>query len=324
MKVEFRLCRSWLLASLFVLSAACASTGSNEVSPYTDGAAAPRPDWMDEALSWNKLDLIESWLASADAERHPELKREAELTLAEGRLEFSERDATSRVAPTTSLKIRLDSARQGFEKLLAYDDLTILQRNRAEVGRRRSLALLGVARPRSDAGELHIVRRSEWGAAAPVPSRLTPMVGSWTRITIHHSAETTSTASGGSFDESARTLRSIQRYAMEDRNPRFGDIGYHYIIDSAGRIYEGRPLQWQGAHARGQNNYQNLGICLLGEFSDHTPTEAALASLGLLLNNVRASYRIPSSRVFGHRDLLTTECPGDALQAWIHRYKGHR
>jgi len=323
MKVECWFSRSWLVAGLFVLSAACASTGSDDFTPIEDGASPPRPDWIDEGLSWNKLDRIEAWLASAAAERDVELAREAELVLAEGRLEFSERDATSRMAPTSSLRLRLDSAREGFEKLLAYDDLTILQRNRAEVGRRRSLALLGVAEP-AGGDELHIVRRSEWGAAPPVPSRLTPMRGSWTRITIHHSAETTSTDRGGSFDDSARTLRSIQRYAMQERSPRFGDIGYHYVIDAAGRIFEGRPLQWQGAHARGQNNYQNLGICLLGDFTDDEPSAAALASLALLLNDVRAQYRIPSGRVLGHRDLLVTECPGDALQAWIQRYKGRR
>ena len=111
---------------------------------------------------------------------------------------------------------------------------------------------------------------------------------------------------------------------MQERNPRFGDIGYHYLIDAAGRIFEGRPIAWQGAHARGQNNYQNLGVCLLGDFTRGRPTEAALASLGLLLNELRARYRIPSGRVFGHRDLLVTECPGDALQDWIGRYKGRR
>lgn len=323
MKVEFRLCR-WALTALFVLTAGCASTPSDDLSDDLGRAARPRPDWVDEPLSWNKLDRIEAWLLSADADRDRELTREAELILAEGRLQFSERDATSRVAPTASLKLRLDSAREGFERLLAYDDLTIMQRNRAEVGRRRSLALLGTARPAGDADDLHIVRRSEWGAAPPVPSRLTPMKGSWTKITIHHSAETTSTDRGGSFDESARTLRSIQRYAMEERNPRFGDIGYHYVIDSAGRIFEGRPLQWQGAHARGQNNYQNLGVCLLGDFSGERPSAAALSSLEVLLKDVRARYRIPSGRVFGHRDILVTECPGDELQEWIQRYKGQR
>ena len=188
MKVELALRRSFWAAGLFVLVAACASSRVPHVSETGPGAEPPRPNWMDEGLSWDKLDSIEAWLGTSDALQNVELAREAELLLAEGRLAFSERDATSRFAPTTSLNLRLTSARKGFEKLLAYPDLTTTQRTRAEIGRRRALALLGASRPEQK-GELHIVSRSEWGAAPSEPSRLTPISGSWTRITIHHSAE---------------------------------------------------------------------------------------------------------------------------------------
>jgi hypothetical protein len=43
-----------------------------------------------------------------------------------------------------------------------------------------------------------------------------------------------------------------------------GDIGYHYIVDRSGAIWQGRRIRYQGAHARGSANNGNIGIVLLG------------------------------------------------------------
>ena len=158
-----------------------------------------------------------------------------------------------------------------------------------------------------------------WGARAPVRSRLDPVGGSWLRITIHHSDQVPGTRLDGTLADSQEALRKIQHNQIE--NERWGDIGYHLLIDASGRIFEGRSLEWQGAHARGDNNVRNLGICLLGDFRTRPPTSAALATLESLLEEARARYSIARSSVVCHRDLVNTICPGDALAAWVKGYR---
>ena len=102
----------------------------------------------------------------------------------------------------------------------------------------------------------------------------------------------------------------------------FGDIGYHYLIDPAGRVWAGRSLDYQGAHARGSNNIANIGICLLGNFDDERPRPTALRSLASLLGALRERHDIPAFRVYGHCDFCVTACPGRHLSSWVGRYKG--
>ena len=93
----------------------------------------------------------------------------------------------------------------------------------------------------------------------------------------------------------------------------FSDIGYHYVIKRNGTIQRGRPLMYQGAHAKGHNN--SIGICLVGgassagksefNFTKHQMT--ALETLCLRL--VNKIYMKPL-KVVGHRDLTKYKaCP---------------
>lgn len=129
-------------------------------------------------------------------------------------------------------------------------------------------------------------------------------------ITFHHDGmdafrDTTEWAA-------AARLETI-RVAHRRRNPPFGDIGYHYIIDPAGRVWQGRPLDWQGAHVGGQNE-GNLGICLLGNYEQQQPTAAQERAVQSFLSAQMAAYRVPPNRVYTHRELAATLCPGRYLQ----------
>ena len=104
----------------------------------------------------------------------------------------------------------------------------------------------------------------------------------------------------------------------------WGDIGYHYLIDPDGRVYEGRRLKWQGAHATGSNNIDNIGVCMIGNFAIERPTAAALNALDALLVDLRGKYGIPRSELHGHQHFTNTECPGVHLSAWLSRYKAGR
>ena len=275
------------------------------------------PEWIKEPLSWRKLEMIEQWLDREGASHSAELRIEAELTLNEGRVHFSQQDLDRESVSRDTLKLRVENAKKGFEGVLADSAANAGARIRAQNGVRRAQVLLSAP----GAKEVAIVRRAQWGARAARPGNLTPLKGQWSRITVHHSAETSSDPDGGSLEDSAATLRAIQKYHMDDAGHGWGDIGYHFVIDSGGRIFEARELEWQGAHAGGSHNQQNLGICLLGNFLKRSPTDAALKSLQLLLTQLRTKYRIPADRVEPHLFYGNTQCPGPALTAWLKKQK---
>ncbi|HBS28837.1 MAG TPA: hypothetical protein DEB06_05175 [Phycisphaerales bacterium] len=154
-----------------------------------------------------------------------------------------------------------------------------------------------------------VIPRSDWARAQPVPS-LMDRAQPYYRITIHHDGMTVFTSPNR--NETAARLESI-RLAHRGRN--FGDIGYHYLIDPAGRVWEGRPLSWQGAHVKATNE-GNLGICMLGNYMHQRPNPQQIAALDRFVAEQMRRYRVPVSRVFTHRELAQTECPGSNLQSY--------
>lgn len=157
-----------------------------------------------------------------------------------------------------------------------------------------------------------VISRSRWAGNGPVMSRSNPMNGI-NRITVHHDA--ISAASGMSFDEAARRLESIRRGHVSGSHG-WADIGYHFSIDPQGRVWECRPLNLQGAHVS-DNNEHNIGVMLMGNFNQHGATNAQLAALDRFVSDQSRVFRVPISRVYTHRELRPTECPGDRLQRYM-------
>ena len=141
--------------------------------------------------------------------------------------------------------------------------------------------------------------RAEWGAkAVNCAGSLSP-----NKITIHH----TDTPAN---NPEAR-VRSIQEYHRNSR--RWCDIGYHFLVDEAGIVYEGRSIRTIGAHAGGANT-GNIGIAFIGSYNAKDPTAAQMASTAKLMAELAAKYNITLSRstLKGHREVGTTstDCPG--------------
>lgn len=160
--------------------------------------------------------------------------------------------------------------------------------------------------------DLPVQSRAVWGAAAPKLGNLDPMT-KVTRLTVHHSAVYFRDTR---LQTCAAQLQKIQREHMQ--TSRWADIGYHFLIDPAGRVWEGRELRYQGAHAEGRNNIGNIGICLLGNFmkgrDGQQPTPSQVATLRLLVAQLAQQYGIGADGIFCHRDFKPTECPGPLLQ----------
>lgn len=157
-----------------------------------------------------------------------------------------------------------------------------------------------------------VIARSSWTRNGPILSRINPMNGV-TRITLHHEGAADSPVYFTDTKSVAERIE-LDRQAHLDRG--WGDIGYHYIIDRAGRVWEGRPVQYQGAHVR-DNNEHNIGVMCLGNFDIQQPSTAQLATVAAFTQKLRHKYKVPVSRVYTHQELMPTNCPGRAMQPRI-------
>jgi hypothetical protein len=157
-----------------------------------------------------------------------------------------------------------------------------------------------------------IRRRAEWGARPIRPDHV-PMAHV-SSITIHHSAMDAPTPYG--------TMAQLHRIQDEHTQGRgWADVGYHFLIDPQGQVWEGRRLLFQGAHAGGAANIGNVGVCLLGNFETHAVPYAQLRAMDDLVASLRIHFRIPAAQVRTHREWKATACPGSELHAAVLAYR---
>jgi len=266
------------------------------------------PAWAGRPASADKLEDLETWLAGEGLGYEDYWLIEGELQLAEGRAHLA-RDREG-------AKFARDRARAGFESVHGNARATDGQRQRAELGLQGLAAPVASAVPASFGA---LVARTRWGAQPPNPRLLDPAADPWRWITVHHSAMPGHRPASLALEDSAAALREIQAAHMNGEG--FGDIGYHYLIDGAGRVFAGRDLRYQGAHAGDEANRGNLGICLLGNFEEERPTAQALASLDALIAEFSERYHIPPGHVKPHGYWKSTACPGRHLLDHLARYR---
>ncbi len=148
-------------------------------------------------------------------------------------------------------------------------------------------------------------RRSAWaGASHPEAGASTPSGGVYRRVTVHHDGTHPFTSL-----QRGDVVRELRRIFVAHQQRRYFDIGYHFAVDRAGGLWEGRPLRYQGAHVRAENP-KNIGILLLGNFERQRPAAAQWQALWELTAVLCGHYGIRARQVLGHRDLAQTHCPG--------------
>ncbi len=172
-----------------------------------------------------------------------------------------------------------------------------------------------------------IVTRAGWGADESLGDTCwDPKYGTtFKAVIVHHTAG----SNDYTKDEAAAVVRGILAYHTVSRG--WCDIGYNFLIDRYGTIYEGRaggirqPVR--GAHG-GDYNVDTTGISLMGNFDLAQPTRAAKHALVQLIAwRLGAAYHGAYGRVFlydgkfnrisGHRDVMQTSCPGRYVYAWL-------
>jgi len=154
--------------------------------------------------------------------------------------------------------------------------------------------------------KLPLMRRSEWTSDAPRVWLLREG-GNYDRVTIHHQGGRPSISRVKNS-----VIAEIDAIYSGHRNKQYGDIAYHFVVDYAGCVWEGRSLAYEGAHVSHQNS-NNIGILVLGNFEEQTPSLESLESIANMVDLLRGNFGIKRHRVYGHRDIGSTLCPGKNL-----------
>jgi hypothetical protein len=177
-----------------------------------------------------------------------------------------------------------------------------------------------------------IIPRTAW--ASGLTPKGSPSFGQVQVAFVHH------TVNGNTYsqDESAGIVRAIFEYHV--RSNGWNDIGYNFLVDRFGQIFEGRaggvdqPVV--GAQAIGWNSV-STGIAIIGTFEDTPAPEPALRAVASIIgwklplhgaptagtvslvssggsgNRWTAGATVALNRISGHQDGCSTDCPGTTL-----------
>ncbi len=153
-----------------------------------------------------------------------------------------------------------------------------------------------------------LITRAEWQAlpATEPYTAHTPAL-----FTLHH----TQGHLPKNIQESMQEILFIQDFHQNGRG--WIDIGYHFLIDPFGNIFEGRPIGVLGAHVKGHNT-GNVGISLMGNYHppvSNQPSPEIIAAFVTIGKYLQSAYGVTAPKFYAHRDLGATDCPGDVLYA---------
>lgn len=209
----------------------------------------------------------------------------------------------------------------------------------AGAGAGAGATVAALAQPMLDAGpgQPLILARSAWAGGGSAPA-VAPGYGEVKMAFVHH----TDSLNGYGRSQVPSIIRGIYVYHRFVHG--WHDIGYNFVVDLYGRIWEARlggiDQAVVGAQAGGYN-LESTGVAVIGTFSGVVPSAPALASLQrviawkLSLHGVptygrvtvvvnpfdafytpfRPGQHVSLPRVAGHRDGCTTDCPGGAFYA---------
>jgi N-acetylmuramoyl-L-alanine amidase len=168
-----------------------------------------------------------------------------------------------------------------------------------------------------------VVTRAEWECPdGQITTHGSLSYNTVTHLIVHHTAMGVEEPSS----DWPALVRSIWNFHVLERG--WVDIGYNYLIDPNGVIYEGRSGGDNviGAHFSGVN-VGTMAVALLGDFTAEAPTTYALNSLKEILawkcdqcgvdpegRSLHEASQLILNTISGHRDgPKATECPGEAL-----------
>ena len=172
------------------------------------------------------------------------------------------------------------------------------------------------------AGRPTIYTRAQWGADESL-RKGTPDYGQTQVAYVHH----TDSANNYTADQVPGIIRGI--YAYHVKGEGWNDIGYNFLVDRFGRIWEGRyggmDKAVVGAHTLGYNSW-SFGVSAIGNFVSTAPSSATVGAIERVIAWKLSIAGVPATgtvyakdkwfnRISGHRDAFQTTCPGAYLYA---------
>lgn len=130
------------------------------------------------------------------------------------------------------------------------------------------------------------------------------------KLTLHHSA--TSHLAG---DDLTTKVRNMQIWGEKDRN--WFDVPYHFFVDLDGSVLEARDYHYMGDTNTRYDPRGHFLINCFGNYGRAEPNKQQLESIAKLMAWAAAEYKIDPLKIYGHRDLAQTSCPGDNLYKYI-------
>ncbi|WP_405456992.1 peptidoglycan recognition protein [Streptomyces sp. NBC_00101] len=183
-----------------------------------------------------------------------------------------------------------------------------------------------------------IVSRAGWGADEKLNDEAPEYTTSVKAVFVHHTAQT----NDYSCADSPAIMRGLHAFHVQSNG--WKDLGYNFIVDKCGTIFEGRkggvdqPVF--GAHTYGFNR-ETAGVAVIGSYTDTKAAAAATTAvariaawkLGQYKGNPAGTTTLTAGatqksgtgiaytagttytfqQISGHRDGFNTECPGTAL-----------
>lgn len=167
--------------------------------------------------------------------------------------------------------------------------------------------------------------RTCWCPTNNCPKDPSPSTTNPSHVIVHHSA---------GFNTSSDFAAVVAYYwDLHVNTNGWDDIGYNWLIDPNGVVYEGRGDGIRGAHFSCMNG-STVGVCLIGNFENQKPTSLAINRLKWYLawegcekgirpndSSYHSSSMLVLDHISGHRDGNNsttgcpsgTVCPGDSL-----------
>lgn len=163
---------------------------------------------------------------------------------------------------------------------------------------------------------MKLVDRNGWGARPfRQPNGAITYAGPRKGVKVHYL--------GGAYSDRAHSqcgayIRSIQNMHMDSNG--WSDVGYSFFVCTHGHVFEGRGLRRRNsANGNTSLNEAHYAVCaLVGTSGVVEPTTAQLHGLRDAIEYCRTSGPA-GNEILGHKDGFATQCPGDALYAWVHQ-----
>ena len=246
---------------------------------------------------------------------------------------------TTQAAPTPVIEDASATENQGTQvdpaaMTLPASPASVTRPAAASVAAPATVPVVAPAATTANGLPVAVTTRAEWGANASYMS-WDPEYARAGHVVVHHTAGTNSYSAG----QSAFIVRGIYYYHAVTLD--WGDIGYNFLVDKFGTVFEGRSGSVAapagrmsiGAHARGVNT-GTMGISMMGDYSTVSPSDAQLSSVGKMAGwflkragisdvtgwaglhvwtteRYQAGSTISMPRILGHRDVGYTTCPGN-------------